>query len=168
MSSQLSPTTISLLDSSYLKMAGEAAERGQPTPPEARLTLAYPCAIIAPLSLFLFAWTAPYRSVHWAVPCLAEVIFNCAMQSIFMSLIPLLVDIYTITAASALAAAMASRALVAGIFPLFSLQMYHKLGVQGATCLLAGLLCVMAPVPFVSCRSALSSALSSTLRLARR
>lgn len=45
---------------------------------------------------------------------------------------------------------MASRALVAGVFPLFSLQMYHKLGVQGATSLLAGLLCLMAPVPFVS------------------
>lgn len=36
-------------DRSYLKAAKAAAERGEKTPPEARLTLAYPGAILAPM-----------------------------------------------------------------------------------------------------------------------
>jgi DHA1 family multidrug resistance protein-like MFS transporter len=53
------------------------------------------------------------------------------------------------TAASALAAGMASRALVGSAFPLFSLQMYRGLSVQGAGSLLAGIACLLAPIPFV-------------------
>lgn len=53
------------------------------------------------------------------------------------------------TAASALAAGMASRALIGGVFPLFTVQMFEGLTVQGATSLLAGVLCLLAPVPFV-------------------
>lgn len=44
---------------------------------------------------------------------------------------------------------MASRALLGGLFPLFSLQMYHKLTVQGATSLLAGICLCLAPIPFI-------------------
>ncbi|KAJ6510594.1 hypothetical protein C8R45DRAFT_392866 [Mycena sanguinolenta] len=53
------------------------------------------------------------------------------------------------TAASALAAGMASRALVGSVFPLFTLQMYHALSVQGSTSLLGGIACLLAPLPFI-------------------
>lgn len=33
--------------------------------------------------------------------------------------------------------------------PLFSLQMYHALSVQGATSLLGGLAILLAPIPFI-------------------
>lgn len=44
---------------------------------------------------------------------------------------------------------MASRALVGGVFPLFAVQMYQRLTVQGATSLLGGLLVLLAPIPFI-------------------
>lgn len=65
---------------------------------------------------------------------------------------------------------MASRALIGSVFvrstiqtgglkmltlafipgqPLFALQLYHAATVQGATCLFAGIACILAPIPFV-------------------
>ena len=133
----------------YVRQAALTASRGLPNRPEARLLLAFPGAFLAPTSLFLFAWTAPYPSVHWIVPCIAECLFAVSMVFVFSSYIPYLSDIAGPMAASALAAGMTSRALVAAAFPLFSLQMYHKLGVAGAVSLLAGLCCLLVPLPFV-------------------
>ncbi|KAJ7270864.1 major facilitator superfamily domain-containing protein [Mycena rebaudengoi] len=131
----------------YAKSAQEDAAEGRPTQPEGRLGLAYYGAIICPISLFLFAWTAPFTSVHWIAPCIAEFLFGFSVLLIFTGFIPYLIDCYMMTAASALAAGMASRSLVGSAFPLFALQMYHRLTVQGATSLLAGLACLLAPIP---------------------
>ncbi|KAJ7819511.1 major facilitator superfamily domain-containing protein [Mycena leptocephala] len=133
----------------YVKGAKAAAAKGIPTPPEARLGLTYFGAIVAPISLFLFAWTAPFPSVHWIVPCIAEFLFSCSMMLIFTGFVPYLIDCYQMTAASALAAGLFSRALMGSVFPLFALQMYHGLSVQGATSLFAGISCLLAPIPFV-------------------
>jgi len=131
------------------KSASIDAAKGLPAQPEARLGLPYLGAIISPISLFLFAWTAPFASVHWIVPCIAQFFFAFSMLLIFTGFIPYLIDCYQMTAASALAAGMASRALVGSIFPLFALQMYHSLTVQGATSLIAGITCLLAPIPFI-------------------
>ncbi|KAJ6520607.1 major facilitator superfamily domain-containing protein [Mycena vulgaris] len=133
----------------YIKSAKADAARGVATKPEARLGLAYFGAILSPISLFLFAWTAPFRQVHWIAPCIAEFLFACSMLLIFTGFVPYLIDCYQMTAASALAAGLASRALVGSAFPLFTLQMYHRLTVQGATSLLAAIACLLAPIPFV-------------------
>ncbi|KAJ7054751.1 major facilitator superfamily domain-containing protein [Mycena amicta] len=133
----------------YLNTAKRDAALGVHTPPEARLSLAYYGAVLSPISLFLFAWTAPFTHIHWIVPCLAQCLFGCSTLLIFTGFVPFLIDTYQHTAASALAAGMASRALVGSVFPLFALQMYHGMGVQGATSLLAGMACLLAPIPFV-------------------
>ncbi|KAJ6516767.1 major facilitator superfamily domain-containing protein [Mycena vitilis] len=133
----------------YERSAKGDTAKGLPTQPEARLGLPYLGAIISPISLFLFAWTAPFTTVHWIVPCIAQFLFAFSMLLIFTGFIPYLIDCYQTTAASALAAGMASRALVGSVFPLFTLQMYHVLGVQGATSLLAGIACLLAPIPFI-------------------
>ncbi|KAJ6510592.1 major facilitator superfamily domain-containing protein [Mycena sanguinolenta] len=133
----------------YEKSTENDIAKGIPAQPEARLGLPYVGAIISPISLFMFAWTAPFPSVHWIVPCIAEGLFAFSMLLIFTGFIPYLIDCYQMTAASALAAGMASRALVGSIFPLFTLQMYHALGVQGSTSLLGGIACLLAPLPFV-------------------
>ncbi|KAF7307830.1 MFS transporter [Mycena kentingensis (nom. inval.)] len=133
----------------YLNAARRDVASGVRTQPEARLGLAFYGAVLSPISLFLFAWTAPYVRVHWIVPCIAEFLFALSMLVIFTGFVPFLIDTYQLTAASALAAGMASRALVGSVFPLFSLQMYHALGVQGATSLLGGVACLLAPIPFV-------------------
>ncbi|KAJ6569429.1 major facilitator superfamily domain-containing protein [Mycena capillaripes] len=128
----------------YVKSAKAAAAKGVPTPPEARLALAYFGAILCPISLFIFAWTAPFKSVHW----IAEFLFSASVMLIFTGFVPYLIDCYQMTAASALAAGLASRALIGSVFPLFTLQMYHGLTVQGATSLFAGIACILAPLPF--------------------
>ncbi|GAA5839929.1 hypothetical protein JCM9279_005211 [Rhodotorula babjevae] len=139
---------------SYMKAAKKALERGDASiPAEARLSTLTPIgAVLAPVSLFLFAWTAPFPSIHWAVPCLAELLFGCSMLMIFTSFIPYLIDSYQMHAASALAAGMASRALIGSVFPLFTLPMYHNLTVQGATSLFAGIACLCAPIPVIFAR----------------
>ncbi|KAJ7042798.1 major facilitator superfamily domain-containing protein [Mycena alexandri] len=133
----------------YIKSAEAAKAKGVPTAPEARLILAYLGAILSPISLFIFAWTAPFPHVHWIAPVIAQFLFACSMLLIFTGFIPYLIDCYQMTAASALAAGMCSRALVGSVFPLFTIQMYHTLTVQGATSLLAGIACLLAPIPFV-------------------
>ena len=75
--------------------------------------------------------------------CLLVVFPSHTMQ------VPYLIDTYQMTAASALAAGLASRALVGSAFPLFSLQMYRGITVQGATSLLAGISCLLTPIPFI-------------------
>ncbi|KAK7055159.1 hypothetical protein R3P38DRAFT_2845480 [Favolaschia claudopus] len=123
-----------------------AADKGMSTPPEARLTLTYFGADHLPhdifRSLFLFAWTAPFRHVHWIAPCIAEFLFSLSTMLIFTGFVPYLVDCYQMTAASALAAGLASRALVGSVFPLFTLQMRDLL--------LAGIACLLAPIPSFS------------------
>lgn len=86
---------------------------------------------MTPISLFLFAWTAPYTSVHWIVPCIASGMFSASMLLIFTAFIPYLIDVYATYAASALAAGMASRALIGSVFPLFALQMVRPLLSRG-------------------------------------
>nr|GAT58080.1 MFS transporter [Mycena chlorophos] len=133
----------------YEKRAAADKARGIPVQPEARLTLAYIGAFLCPAALFIFAWTAPFHQVHWIGPIIGEFLFSFGMILIFTAFIPFLIDNYQLTAASALAAGTAGRAIFGGVFPLFSIQMYHKLTVQGATSLLAGLMCVCAPIPFL-------------------
>ncbi|BGP52133.1 hypothetical protein JCM10450v2_008104 [Rhodotorula kratochvilovae] len=127
----------------YLAEVKKALDRGETTvPPEARLSLVIPGAIVCPISLFLFAWTAPFPHVHWILPCIGEFLFGLSVLLIFTSFIPLLIDAYR----------MASRALIGCVFPLFTLPMYHRLTVQGATSLLGGIACLCAPIPFVFMR----------------
>ncbi|KAJ7629978.1 major facilitator superfamily domain-containing protein [Mycena polygramma] len=133
----------------YLKGVQAAAAKGVPTSPEARLGLIYFGAILSPISLFMFAWTAPFNHVHWIAPCIAEFLFACSMMLIFTGFVPYVIDCYPSTGASALATVQATRAMVGSVFPLFALQMYHGLTVQGATSLLAGLSCLLAPIPFI-------------------
>lgn len=133
----------------YKQQAAKAAALGKKTPPEARLGLSFVAGFLAPVSLFIFAWTAPFPHIHWMVPCLAEFLFGLSMLSIFTSFIPYLTDSYQMTAGSALAAGTTCRALLGGVFPLFSIQMFEKLTVQGATSLLAGLCLLLAPLPYV-------------------
>jgi hypothetical protein len=56
---------------------------------------------------------------------------------------------YRPVSASAMACNSALRSSFAAGFPLFSNQMYHRLGTVGASGLLAGLTVLMVPLPFV-------------------
>ncbi|XMA17383.1 hypothetical protein WAI453_010174 [Rhynchosporium graminicola] len=68
---------------------------------------------------------------------------------VFSGIFTFLVDAYPLYAASSLAANSFARSSFAAAFPLFGIQMYHTLGDQWATSLLAFLTLAMAPFPYI-------------------
>ncbi|KAF9001067.1 hypothetical protein BDZ89DRAFT_1147003, partial [Hymenopellis radicata] len=68
---------------------------------------------------------------------------------IFISFIAYVVDVYLAASASAIAANSIIRCAVAAVFPLFTTQMYHALGINWASTLFAALGLVLAPMPFL-------------------
>jgi len=89
--------------------------------PETRLLAVIVAAIIFPMSLFWWAWTAPYASIHWIIPTLAGVPFAMASLAVWLGISDYLVDLYDDVGwgASALAANTVLRSSFAGCFPLF-------------------------------------------------
>lgn len=69
-------------------------------------------------------------------------------------------------AASAMAGNTAMRCTFGAVFSLFAGYMYDRLGTVGATALLAGLMTIMAPLPFVFRR--IGSRLRENSRFAAR
>ena len=116
--------------------------------PEARLPHLIVLAWLIPVGLFWFAWTAS-PPVHWAVCIIAGVPFGVGFVTLFLGITSYLIDCYQKYAASALAANAVLRSLFGAGFPLFSHQMYQRLGTAWATSLLAFLALAMAPLPFV-------------------
>ncbi|KAI1461038.1 MFS general substrate transporter [Annulohypoxylon moriforme] len=120
---------------------------GRPEP-EFRLPSAICGAILVPIGLFIFAWSA-YPWVHWIVPIIGSGIFGCGTLMVFTGIFTFLVDAYPLYAASALAANSFVRCTFAAAFPLFGIQMYHKLGYQWGSSLLAFLTVAMMPFPYL-------------------
>ncbi|KAI0137548.1 major facilitator superfamily domain-containing protein [Xylariales sp. AK1849] len=116
--------------------------------PEFRLPPAVAGAVLVPVGLFWFAWTT-YPWVHWIVPIIGSGVFGMGTLLVFTGIFTFLVDAYPSYAASALAANAFTRCAFAAAFPLFGLQMYHKLGNQWGSSLLAFLTVAMLPFPYL-------------------
>lgn len=78
---------------------------------------------------------------------LATFPFATGMLYAYMSIWTFLVHAYRPHAASAMAGNSFVRSSFAAAFPLFAGQMYERLGVVGASALLAGLTLCMMPLP---------------------
>ncbi|KAL7624437.1 hypothetical protein AAE478_006002 [Parahypoxylon ruwenzoriense] len=123
-------------------------QNGDTPEPEFRLPSAILGALLCPIGLFIFAWGA-FPWVHWIVPIIGSGIFGCGTLLVFTGIFTFLVDAYPHFAASALAANSFTRCVFAAAFPLFGIQMYHKLGYQWGSSLLAFLTVVMIPFPYL-------------------
>ncbi|EEU34320.1 uncharacterized protein NECHADRAFT_50413 [Fusarium vanettenii 77-13-4] len=99
-------------------------------PPEHRLYPAMIGSIGLPIGLFWFAWTAR-PGVSWASPAAAMIAFAWGNLCVFVSTIHL------------------ARYGFAGVFPLFTIQMYQKLGIDWASSLLGFIALSLLPVPWV-------------------
>ncbi|RAL08011.1 MFS transporter [Aspergillus homomorphus CBS 101889] len=97
--------------------------------------------------LFWFGWTGWNRSIHWVAPTAAGVMVGLGITSIFMQGFNYLLDSYLQLAASAFAANTMMRSMAGPVFPLFTEQMFHNLGIQWAGTLLGCIAVVMIPVP---------------------
>lgn len=146
------PPTCILLDRliwqpEYIKSTRE----GRPgvVAPEHRLWAAMIGAFGLPIGLFWFAWSAK-ADVHWIAPIIAMVPFAWGNLCLYISTCMYLIDTYAaLTAASAIAANGLLRYIMGGTFPLFTIQMYERLGIAWATSLLAFISVAMVPIPWV-------------------
>ncbi|KAF1972765.1 MFS general substrate transporter [Bimuria novae-zelandiae CBS 107.79] len=119
------------------------------TPPEHRLYNGMIGGFGIPVGLFWFAWTAD-KGVHWAVPAIGAVPFAWGNVCVFISAVIYMVDCYgPMNGASALAANGIFRYTLGSVFPLFTIQMYQRLGTGWATSLLGFLALLMLPIPFI-------------------
>ncbi|KAK3214711.1 hypothetical protein GRF29_19g1016949 [Pseudopithomyces chartarum] len=128
----------------------EAVSTGQMhAQPEHRLYNAMIGSLGIPVGLFWFAWTAN-AGVHWAVLAVGAIPFAWGNLCLFISAAMYMVDVYgPMNGASAMAANGIFRYTLGAIFPLFTVQMYEKLGIGWATSLLGFLSILMLPIPWV-------------------
>ncbi|TKY89560.1 hypothetical protein EX895_001345 [Sporisorium graminicola] len=117
--------------------------------PEARLYYAAVGGILATIGMFIFAFTS-YKHVNWIAPEIALVPLVMGIYQIFEAIQNYLADAYgSEYGASAISAQGFVRNALAASFPLFSTQMFHNLTVPYAGLLLACLLLLAVPLPFV-------------------
>lgn len=124
-------------------------EAGYQRRAEDRLPLAMAGGILFPVSMFWFAWSGEYNSVHWVVPSLAGVFLATSILFIFVSLYNYLTDSYLMFAASASAANTIARSACGAAAPLFTQYMFNALGVGGGGSLIGGVAVLLAPIPFI-------------------
>ena len=117
--------------------------------PEFRVPLMVPGAVLVPIGLFIYGWTAEAHT-HWIGPNFGAVIFAAGVIIEFQCIQTYIVDSYTRYAASAVGAATVLRSLAGFGFPLFAPYMYAKLHYGWGNSLLAFLaIGIGFPAPFL-------------------
>lgn len=134
------------MNTAYFRAVRASAPK-RPTPDKRFGGLYWTCWMI-PLA-FLLTATTSYKHVSAAGNLVAEILFACGTLLVFTTFIPFIIEMYTVDAGSALAAATSARAISAAAFPLFTTQMYHKLGIPGASGIFLGISLLLAPMPWV-------------------
>ena len=108
----------------YLK---RKKEKDGASKPEHRLPLMLVGAVVFPVALFAYGWTAE-KHVHWIAPLVCS---GGISLSLVLAILPTenyLVDIYNIHGASAVASGVILRALFGAWYPLVSAPLYGNLG----------------------------------------
>jgi len=134
-----------IIDNGRYKKLGKAAT------PESRLPPCMIGAVALPIGMFAFAWTS-YPSIHWSASIILSAPFGFGSVLVFLCCMNYLIDSYTIYAASVLAAGSMLRSGFGAGFPLFTTQMYDKLGIHWASSIPAFLTVACLPFPFVMYR----------------
>lgn len=124
-------------------------EAGISRRPEDRLPVAMVGGVLFAITMFWFAWSANFNSVHWFVPTLAGTLLSTSIMLIFVSYLNYLTDTYLMYTASAMAANTICRSAAGAAAPLFTQRMFDVLGVGGGGSLIGGVAVVLAPIPFV-------------------
>lgn len=133
----------------YRRIEDAAKARGERgPPPEVRLPPSMIGSMCIPIGLFIFAWTN-YPSIYWIVSIIFAAPFGFGMVLVFLSVMNYLINVYTIFAASVMAANSVLRSLFGAIFPLFTTSMYRNLGIHWASSNPAFLALVCVPFPFL-------------------
>ncbi|EDN07136.1 predicted protein [Histoplasma mississippiense (nom. inval.)] len=94
-------------------------------------------------------WRLPPDMFTGIAPIIGTALFGMGTVLVYSGIFTFLVDAYPLYAASALAANSFLRSSLGAAFPLFGIQMYHRLGFNWASSLLAFLTVAMAPFPYL-------------------
>lgn len=115
--------------------------------PEDRLLGAMVGAPFAAIALWMLGATS-YKHLIWVAPASSGLAFGFGMVLIYYSLNNYIIDCYAMYASSALSTKVFLRSAGGAAFPLFTTQMYHNLGLQWASWLLAFIATGMIVIPF--------------------
>ncbi|CRG85103.1 putative MFS-type transporter C947,06c [Talaromyces islandicus] len=116
--------------------------------PEARLPPMMLGSISFAAGMFIFAWTSD-RTIHWIAPVIGAVCMGLGFFTIIQAALNYLVDTFSSTAASAVAANTFLRSVFAATFPLFTDAMYHNLGIDWAASTLGFIAVALIPIPYL-------------------
>uniref|UniRef100_A0A060T6E5 ARAD1B15224p n=1 Tax=Blastobotrys adeninivorans TaxID=409370 RepID=A0A060T6E5_BLAAD len=144
----LSTAVSPFVNKDYVKRAKRYTDRGEVPPAELRLIPMMVGCWAVPIGLFIFAWTS-YPSVSWVGPTLAGLPAGVGFILIYNSANNYIVDAYQHYAASALAAKTFVRSMWGAAVPLFTIQMYHRLGYEWAGSLLAFISLACCAIPYL-------------------
>ncbi|RAQ55328.1 polyamine transporter 3 [Aspergillus flavus] len=115
--------------------------------PEDRLVGALLGAPFIPIAMFILGATS-FKHIIWVGPASSGIAFGFGMVLCYYSVNNYIIDSYQKYAASALAAKVFLRSGGGAAFPLFTTQMYDRLGLQWASWLLAFIGVAMVLVPY--------------------
>lgn len=101
------------------------------------------------VAIFWLGWTGAYASIPWWIPAIPTILLGISFTLLFTAFLAYLVDVYLMFAASALAANTIVRSAVGAAFPLFTRQMFNKMGTQWALTMIGYLALLLMPIPFV-------------------
>lgn len=136
------------VNNDYNKRAQVYRDRRELPPPELRLIpMMFGCWFL-PIGLFSFAWTSSPH-ISWAGPCFSGLACGFGFLSLYNPANNYIVDSYQHYAASALAAKTFVRSIWGACVPLFTIQMYHRLGSEWATTLMAFISLACCLIPFL-------------------
>ncbi|KAI0384215.1 MFS general substrate transporter [Hypomontagnella monticulosa] len=135
-----------LMDRLWAYLKGRA---GNSTAPEYRVPLMIPGAVLIPLGLLVYGWTAE-RHMHWIVPDVGIAILGCGIINNTQALQAYVMDAYREYVASASAASQFLRSIAGFAFPIFAPAMYQNLGYGWGNSVLALTFVVIGwPAPFL-------------------
>ncbi|CUM64152.1 uncharacterized protein PRCAT00001744001 [Priceomyces carsonii] len=137
-----------LFNRDYNRCAQKYRDKGELPPAELRLRPMMISCWFIPCSLFSFAWSS-YPSINWAGPCISGLGAGFGFCCVYNPANNYIVDSYQHYAASALAAKTLVRSIWGACVPLFTIQMYHRLGYEWATSLMAFISLACCAIPFL-------------------
>ncbi|KAI1143240.1 MFS general substrate transporter [Hypoxylon sp. FL0543] len=126
----------------------KARAKGE-TQPEYRVPLMIPGAVLIPVGLFWYGWSAEARA-FWILPDIGIAIFSCGIILGTQAMQAYVMDSFPKHVASASAASQMLRNVAAFAFPLFAPKMYQTLGYGWGNSLLAFVfLAIGIPAPLI-------------------
>lgn len=138
-----------LQDRIYASLKRLYVPDGGPGLPEFRVPMMVPGAVLVPVGIFIYAWTAE-TGTHWIGPNIGAAIFAFGTIIGFQCVQGYIVDSYTQYAASAVGALTVLRSLAGFGFPLFAPALYKTLGYgKGGTVLAVISIAVGWPAPLL-------------------